>query len=320
MSMAAEFRLEYDGPGLAGHSMDIQVLSHSLIALDTLCREANRVLNPGHEVDVRLEMKATSQGSLEILLQFNEVGRLLAPFVPPPDVLKALGLLGGTGGLIWVLKQQMGRKITNFLGLSRGDNRVETQVTEVRGRGNTLSNTQMPMRFEGDSKPVFVIADVVYLHGDLQVRKAQQTFLDPLKKTGIEEIRVGNKERDATEKISKEEVEKGYFEVRPEEINTGFLAQPVSEEDVVLQLRTAVFEKEKKWRFSEGRKRISALITDSEFWDRVYQGKEQFGIGDLFHVVLQTTQGLSRSGRIQNQYEITHVLDIEHLGDERRIR
>ena len=318
--MAAEFRIEYDGPGLGGHSMDIQVLGKSLIALDKLCREANRVLNPGHEVNVRLEMKATSQGSLEVLLQLIEVERMLAPFVPPPDVLKALGLLGGAGGLIWVLKKQMGRKITNFLGLNRGS--TFQMELSARGRGNTISNTntQMPMRFEGDSRPVFVIGGVVHLHGDLQVRKAQQAFLDPLKKAGIEEIRVGNKEGDATEKISKEEVEKGYFEVRSEEINRGFLAQPVSEEEVLLELRTAVFEKEKKWRFSEGGRNLYALITDSEFWDRVYQGKEQFGIGDLFYVVLRTRQGLSQSGRIQNQYEITHVLDIEHLGDERRMR
>ncbi len=314
--MTAEFRVEYDGPGLVGHSMDIQVLGQSLIALGTLCREANKVLNPGRGVEVRLELKATSPGSFDLLLQLNEVVRGLAPLVPPPDVLKALGLLGGGGGLIWLLKKQMGRKITNISGFNRES--TSQMKLSVRGRGNILSpsNTQIPMRFEGDSRPTFVIGNVVHLHRHFHVRKAQQSFLDPLKKAGIEEMRVGTKEGDTTENISKEEVEKGYFEVRSEEINTGLLGQPVSEEEVVLQLRTAVFEKEKKWRFFDERRRISALITDSKFWDRVYQGKEQFGIGDLFHVVLQTTQGLSRSGRIQNQYEITHVLNIEHLGDE----
>ncbi len=317
--MTAEFRVEYDGPGLVGHSMDIQVLGQSLIALGTLCREANKVLNPGHGVEVRLELKATSPGSLDILLQLNEVVRGLAPLVPPPDVLKALGLLGlgvTGGGLIWLLKKQMGRKITNISGFNRES--TSQMKLSVRGRGHILSpsNTQTSMRFEEDSRPTLIRADVVHLHMHLPVRKALQSFFDPLKKAGIEEMRVGTKEGDTTENISKEEVEKGYFEVRSEEINTGFLGQPVSEEEVVLQLRTAVFEKEKKWRFFYGRRRISALITDSEFWERVYQGKEQFGIGDLFHVVLQTTQGLSRSGRIQNQYEITYVLDIEHPGDE----
>ena len=315
--MTAEFRVEYDGPGLVGHSMDIQVLGQSLIALGTLCREANEVLNPGHGVEVRLELKATSPGSFDILLQLNEVARVLAPLVPPPDVLKALGLLGGASGLIWLLKKQMGRKITNISGFNRES--TSQMKLSVRGRGNILSttNTQIPMRFEGDSRPTFVIAEVVNLHRHLHVRKAQQSFLDPLKKAGIEEMRVGTKEGDATEKISKEEVEEGYFEIRPEEVDMGSLAQPVSEEETVLELRTAVFEEEKKWQFSEGRKKINALITDSEFWKRVYQGKEQFGIGDLFHVVLQTTRGLSRSGRIQNQYKIISVLGIKHLGDER---
>ena len=66
--MPATFRIEYDNPDLDSHTMDAYVFGHSLMALSTLCREADRVLNGKKSTGVTLEINATSEGSFDVLL------------------------------------------------------------------------------------------------------------------------------------------------------------------------------------------------------------------------------------------------------------
>jgi hypothetical protein len=49
MSSRADFQLVYDGDALSDHTMDVDELAPALLAVGTLCREANRILNGFNE-------------------------------------------------------------------------------------------------------------------------------------------------------------------------------------------------------------------------------------------------------------------------------
>ena len=299
----AEFGIEYSGPALDEHAMDLQVLGPSLMAINDLCREASRVLNGKDRMDVRVEMKATSQGSFKVILQLTELAEKAAGFLTTfsaPEILTALGIIGA-GGLLGLLKRQRGREA-----------RQEMMADSRRGGRLSIS-------VQGDNNRIVVAPEVGRLYHDQRVRRAQRQVFAPLEEEGIEKIRLVSGDGRPVRTIHKDDFQNGHYDVRAEELGNSeeaFSSLPVSE--LELRLRTAVFEKGKKWRFSYGRKNISAIISDQRFWNRVFEDGEQFGAGQRFRVRLRTTREVLPSGRTRNNYEIVQVLDIKPYEKERR--
>ena len=286
-----EFSIEYDGPELNEHVMDLQVLGPALMAINDLCREANRVLNGEDTMKVRVDMKATSEGCFNVTLQLTELAQGIASLLPPISAMEigaALGLVGGGGGLLWLSKWQKGRKITKKIGGSGGD---------------------ITVQIDGDNNQISISAGVDQLHQDPSVRKAQRQFVSPLDILGIEEIRLlGNGETVGV--IQKKEVEAGYYDVRPEEIGQALPLSHPQVREAFLQLRAPVFTKGGKWQFLDGGRLIFVTIRDEAFLADVFKDGKKFGANDYLKVRLQITQNLLPDGKIQNDYEVEKVIEV----------
>lgn len=287
---AVEFSVKYDGPQLASHVMDLQVLGPALMAINDLCREANRVLNGEDVMHVRVDMKATHHGCFNVTLQLTELMQGMSgllPVVPASQIADALGFLKNGFGLLQLLKWQKGQKIVR-------------QDTGERG---------VAVHFEGDNNTVFISSDVNKLHKDLPVRMAQRQFVSPLETPGIEKIGL-QRDGEDVEVIRKNEAEEGYYDVRPEEVGHATPLLSAQDVEAILQLRAPMFVPNGKWQFSYGPTRIFAIIRDQAFLTSVFKRGRQFGANDYFRVHLRITQEMLPDGKIRNNYEITKIFEV----------
>ena len=286
-----EFSVEYDGPSLDEHVMDLQILGPALMAINDLCREANRVLNGDDVMNVRVDMKATAEGCFNITLQLTELmqgASALLPVVPASQIVTALGLVKKGIGLLPFLKWQQGREIVR-------------QETTDQG---------VSIQVKGDNNHITVIPpEVNKLRQNLNVRMAQWKFVSPLEEPGIAEIRLRDN-REVVGTIQKEELQNGYYDVRPEEVDQTVSLSSPQIIDTILQLRAAVFEKDRKWQFIYGGAHIFAAISDTGFLASVFDGGRKFGVNDYLKVRMQITQEMHSDGRIQNNYEVIQVIDV----------
>ncbi|MEX2165573.1 MAG: hypothetical protein WD852_00905 [Methyloceanibacter sp.] len=74
--------------------------------------------------------------------------------------------------------------------------------------------------------------------------------------------------------------------------------------DQFLTIRTVVLEGDGQWRFSDGKNSFRAVIDDRGFLQRVKEGKERFGRGDILRVRLR-----SKQEKVRGQLRTTHMIE-----------
>ena len=296
---AAEFTIAYDGPALAKHTMDVHALGPALLAMGDMCREAHRVINGEDGAEVKVHVKATSEGCFNIALELVQAYNAVADLVRDDDVSTAkdiiewlgLGVVSGTG-LFAYLKWKRGRKVVTQEPVSDGDKELKYNIT-VEGDGNNVT---------------VISGQVQKLASDPRVRAAQRRTLLPLNDDGINEFQV-RQGRKTVFSVDKEEMRRGYYDISPEEVGQEENISEPQTFEAFLLLRSPVFEKDKKWQFYYGEQRITATLRDTDFVKRVFVSGERFGVGDIFRVRLCLAQVLLPNGRIRNEYEITKVIE-----------
>lgn len=77
---------------------------------------------------------------------------------------------------------------------------------------------------------------------------------------------------------------------------------------VLLQIESAVFKDDNKWRFSDGATPFFAEISDPDFLARINSGDERFGKGDVLVVDLRRTQSISDTG-LKTELAVEKVLE-----------
>ena len=92
-----EFAIAYDGPALANHTMDVQALGPALLAIGDMCREAHRVINGDDGAEVKVHVKATSEGCFDIVLELIQTYNVVADLVRDEDVSAAKDLIEWLG-------------------------------------------------------------------------------------------------------------------------------------------------------------------------------------------------------------------------------
>ena len=296
-----EFAIAYDGPALANHAMDVHALGPALLAIGDMCREAHRTIHGDDGAEVKVHVKATSEGCFDIVLQLVQAYDRVADLVRDHDVSTAKDIIEWLGlgavpatGLFAYLKWKRGRRVVAQEPVSDSSKGTPYNIrVEVEGEGNTV---------------IVIPGQVQQLASDPRVRAAQRRTLSPLNDDGIDEFQVRHG-RKAVLTVSKDDLRRGYFDIGPEDVGQEEAINEPQTYEAILLLRSPVFEQEKKWQFYHGEQRISATLRDTDFIKRVFTSGERFGVGDRFRVRLGLSQVLLPNGRIRNDYEIIKVIE-----------
>ena len=289
MTASVHFSIKYDGPALAMQQMDVRELAPALIALSELLEQSSKTAFPGApevSVNVSGSFKAGSFGVDLIALQ-SIAQQIVSIFSGPEASASAnlLGILGGlgllgSGGLIGVIKWLRGRKPSRI--------RFEGDKTVFE-----LRSTETVESFEVD-----LVAGKLYQNRI--VRQSLAKVLKPLERDGIDIFACG-RDGETTTVVTKDEL--SAFEMSA---SAADIVSDTVGEGVLLQVESAVFKDENKWRFNDGAASFFAEIADRAFAQRINSGDERFGKGDVLVVDLRRIQSISDSG-LKLEYVINRV-------------
>ena len=291
MSASVHFSIKYDGPALVSHQMDVRELAPSLIALSTLLEQANKAAYPD-AAEVRVNVQGSFKGgSFGVdLIAIQSIGQQIVTMLSGPSataganlfgILGGIGLLGG-GGLIALVKWLNGRKPSSIRIV--GDN----TVFEIR-------TAEVVESFEVD-----LVAGKLYK--SRVVRQSLAKVIKPLEREGIDYFACG-REGQMEALVTKDEAPAFDLAASEEDV----VSDNVSE-GVLLQIESAVFKEDNKWRFNDGATSFFAEIADRDFRSRIDSGGERFGKGDVLIVDLRRTQSVTDTG-LKLDYVVERVLD-----------
>lgn len=289
MSTSVHFSIKYDGPALAGHQMDVRELAPALIALSELLEQANKAAFP-NAAEVRVNIQGNFKGGsfgVDLVAMQTVAQQLVSMFAGPEAtaaanlfaILGGVGLLG-SGGLIGVIKWLHGRKPTTI--------KFEGDKTIFELRESETIET-----FEVD-----LVAGKLYQ--SRIVRQSLAKVIKPLEREGVDVFACGQDGKTQTV-VTKQDVNAFIMSASAADIVSDTLS-----EGVLLQIESAVFKDDNKWRFSDGSTPFFAEIADQRFLARINSGDERFGKGDVLIVDLRRIQSISDAG-LKLEYMIEKV-------------
>ncbi len=294
----SHFRLTYDGPALAAHTMDVRELAPALLAVGDLLEAATRALNGDRvkpQINVRASFQAGSFG-IDFSLAVDWALRIRDVFASEDAsamanalaILSAIGFLAKPGkkGLIGVLRWIRGRQIE----------KIETFDGSAR--------------IHVEQERLEVDLAVIALLRDLAVREALDSILVPLDRDGIDTFACGT-DSDFSEILHKED--RPWF--HPPSIEDDLILDDVRK--MAFSIVSLAFKDDNKWRLYDGAATIHATISDPGFLARVDQNVERFAKGDLLICQVRVRQWQTASGA-RTEYEVMEVL--EHRQAARQIR
>ena len=276
------FLLRYEGAVLKNNVMNIDQLAPALVEMSAALTCLNGLLN-NRDVRVSLSVKAFKAGSFGIDLQLAQ------------DFLSQIGnVLAGTGVSALCNADTLVHTLLEVIFLKKWLNgrTPDLVIPDKAARQVTLqvNNTQITV-----SENVYV----AYQNHEFQSHLAK--IAEPLRTDGIDSVSVSDTTR--IETVNKADLQ--AFQTFPDD---KILSQDTVIRIVMLET-AALYKDQAKWRFKMGEgSSFFAVITDEDFLQRIDNGSERFGRGDLLKVELETVQTLS-AGKILVSYNIRKVLD-----------
>jgi hypothetical protein len=286
MNKSTEFTIIYEGEALAENTIDVKYLAPALLSIENIFQEANRVLNGGDDAEIKIYVRATGKGSFEI--DFTAVLKLveqLKNFLTEDWVisvinLKELILLGG--GLFWLIKKLKGKKLEK-------KEKFKNDIYRITAENQTID----------------IQSKLLKLYQDTCVRKAAEGIVAPLKKDGINNLKIKDKEK-IEQIISKSEAD--FFDVSIYDTEEIVSETNKKQEFSIVSLS---FKEGNKWKLNYGNTQISVKIKDEEFLKKVYSGSISFAKGDILICNIKNIQKNTKDG-LKNEYEVLKVLKHKH--------
>src|SRR4051812_37846083 len=107
------FDLEYDGPALEAHEMDVRTLAPALLSMSALFQELSRQVYPT-DPPLTVNVRATAEGSF--LVQLKLIYDSAVETLSSDDATATanlIAILGVAGGLIAYIRHRFRSRITN---------------------------------------------------------------------------------------------------------------------------------------------------------------------------------------------------------------
>jgi len=286
------FQVVYDGPALAGSTIDVRELAPALLAFGDVIEQANLTLNAGR-TSVALRVSASfKSGSFGIdfsVVQslMNQVATLFKDpaVVSAREVTEHLGFVyvqgvAAVGGVIYVVRWLRNRPIKRVVLLDNGCARIELDDDKLETEQRTIA-----------------------LLRNFKLRQALEAAVaKPLEREGYESVALATRPEDGFITITK--AERSYFVAPPAEAEQ--LADQTMKAN--LQLVNVAFKDDNKWRFYDGTTQFHAAILDERFVHRVQAGEENFAAGDILVVTLRKRQWLE-GDIMKAEHEVLEVLN-----------
>lgn len=277
---STDFTLTYRGPLLSEGRMDVADFSPAILAVDELFKTASLTLHPDKE-PVKVQIEATKQGSLavQLIVEASSVWGQFVDFMHSDDHDALVALFQdvfSVYGVVELFRKLRGRKVEKE---EHGE--PENLVTVTLEDGEKITTTGGSLRL-------------------IKITKVQQSvarIVRPLARDGIEELEISTA---TSSQIRVEKSDLDSFEALPDEAG-----EVTSEFPTELEVVSATFRENKKWRFTDGDIEFSASISDLTFLARVDAG-EKFAKGDHLSVVLRQTQTRS-TGKLRTEREVIEV-------------
>ena len=288
----SEFAVSYEGPAFVEHAMPVRDLAPALLALGQAFERANGLLNGG-SASVSLSIRATRPGSFEVALFLEQV-------------------LEGTGD---VLTHDLFSSAADLTGIVVGGSTVGVGlialIKKLRGKKPKIE-PQLPegVVFEADNVRFIVSTEVARLYGDKPMRDQLEAFVRPLAKEGVQRVTF---RRGQTELESVEREEAEYFNTDAENTNVTEYVIPRQR----LQIASLAFNREGKWRLSDGANTRWYAMGDEAFAKSIQMGR-RFGKDDILVCEVLMTQRISEAGKLRLDYSVLRVL--QHVTPSEQLR
>lgn len=288
---STSFQVVYDGPALAGSTIDVRDLAPALLALGDAIEQANFTLNAG-KTSVALRVNASFKSGcfgIDFSVVQSLVDQMTALFKEPSvvgakEVTEQLGFAYekgalAVGGVVGLIKWLRNRKIRKIVLLDHGLARIELDDDKIETEQRTIA-----------------------LLRNFKLRLALEAAIaKPLEREGFDSVAITTRPEDGFVTITK--AERSYFSAPAAE--TEQLDDKTSTAN--LQLVSVAFKGDNKWRFYDGTTQFHAAIIDEHFVHRVQAGEENFAAGDILSVTLRKRQWLE-GDVMKAEHEILEVL------------
>lgn len=277
------FDLEYDGPALDAHEMDVRELAPALISTADLFQELNRLLYPTAP-PLAVNVRATTEGSF--LVQLKMVYDSTVATLTSDDTtatVNLLAMLTAVGTLVNLIRR--------------------------RFRDEPVAQEELPdqpgiFRFTwADGATLEIPLDVLRASENVTIRRSIADVVRPVGRPGVDVVRL---RQDTITIAEVRKADAAAFEAPPappdrEVIHSG-------ERDAYLTIHTAGFETN-RWRFSDGQSLMWAPIRDEVFVRELDAGTRRVGKLDVLHCRITEEQWRDTSG-FHSEVEVTEVLEV----------
>lgn len=276
------FNLEYDGPALASHEMDVKQLAPALVATAELFQEMNRIQYPDNP-PVSVNIRATREGSIDIQLILVVVAGTVKLLSGPEAtaLLNLKNLLGGFGDLIRYIR-------------FRGDKTPESLPPSQPGTIRlTLDGVEMEFP---ESVEAFA--------ANPKIRHTLKEFVQPLGE-GVDVVRIKQQEVVIGEIEAAEAPKFELLAAVPDEVEE--VNRDVHE--MALRVVSPWFRKGNKWIVTDGEREFWAAVLDEKFVGDVLAARTVVTPHDVLRCRVRVVQTLDAVGTLHTTYEIEAVLE-----------